>query len=210
MGRFFNFDSPVFQALNKVIDMIFLNILVVVTSIPLVTVGAAQAALYDVSGKLMRHEGTVWASYWAAFRSNFKQATIQWLFLAICGVLCAWGIFVCIASEESGRILILAALIVQIVVLLAVYSWTFPMQSRFFNPFHRTLRNALLCSMLYLPRTLVMVVTNALPWVVLLMDPWRFITYFPMWILLWFSLSAYVHLKLLKKPFKFLENIAAT
>lgn len=210
MGRFFNYDSPVFQALGKLIDMIFLNLLVVLSSIPLVTIGAAQAALYDVTEKMMRNEGTVWASYWAAFRSNFKQATAQWLILAVLGVFCGWGLLVCVVSQAPGRALILAALVIQLVVLLSVYSWTFPMQSRFLNPFHRTLRNALLCSLLYLPRTLVMVVTNALPFVVLLLDPLRFLTFFPLWILLWFSLSAYLHWKLLKKPFAYLENLVAT
>lgn len=210
MGRFFNFDSPVFQALNKVIDMIFLNLLVVVSSLPLITVGAAQAALYDVSAKLMRNEGTIWACYWAAFRTNFRQATVQWLILLLLGGFCGYGLLLCIASGSIGDTLILAALIFQMVILLAVFSWTFPLQSRFCNPFHRTLCNALLCSAVYLPKTLIMAITNALPWAVLLVDPLRFFTFLPLWLLIWFTLTAHLHLRLLKKPFAFLESRTTT
>ncbi len=76
----FKFDSPVMNFIGKVADMIILNILCLICSIPIITFGAAYTAKYYVSMKIVRgEEGTVFKPYFKAFASNFKQATIAWI-----------------------------------------------------------------------------------------------------------------------------------
>ena len=54
MGKIFNYDSKFFAGMTKVSDTIIINILFVICSIPIVTIGASITALYSVSMKITR------------------------------------------------------------------------------------------------------------------------------------------------------------
>ena len=45
----FKYDSPLMSFLNTVFDLMFLNILCFVCCIPIITIGPALAAKYDVA-----------------------------------------------------------------------------------------------------------------------------------------------------------------
>ena len=83
-----------------------------------------------------------------------------------------------------------------------VVAWVFPLQAKFYNKVKETMRNALYCGIGYLPRTAMMVVMNMLPWVLLYYATSWFLQFGCVWIMIWFSLAAYVNCKLLEKPFE--------
>lgn len=86
--NFFVIDSPVMRFLGRVGDILLLNIVFVVTSIPVITIGTALSALYTVAMKLVRGEDpAIIKEYLKAYKRNFKPATICWLFMAVIGVL---------------------------------------------------------------------------------------------------------------------------
>lgn len=83
MGKLFNYDNIVFTIINKIVDCLFLSILWILFSIPLVTIGASSTALYYTANKVIIHSNSyVWKEFVRAFKSNFKQATIIWLLTA--------------------------------------------------------------------------------------------------------------------------------
>ena len=68
------------QIFYKATECMLLSILWVVTSLPVITIGASTTALYYAVVKVIRNnEGYVWGEFWNGFRTNFKQATIIWL-----------------------------------------------------------------------------------------------------------------------------------
>ena len=76
-------DSPLMRLISKIADLIVLNILTVICSIPIITIGAAQAANYNVAMKVVKDEDNgVIVPYFKAFKRNFVQATLAWLALA--------------------------------------------------------------------------------------------------------------------------------
>ncbi len=84
MGRFFDLDSPLMSTLSKLADLIILNILVVICSLPLFTIGASLTAMHYVVLKMVRNEeGYIIKSFFKSFKQNFKQATIIWLILLV-------------------------------------------------------------------------------------------------------------------------------
>ena len=86
MGKLFSLDNPFWRSLNTVADMLILNLLYVACCLPVITVGAATSALYAVSMKLASKDEDIYVtrSFFRAFVSNFKQATLIWLiFLGI-------------------------------------------------------------------------------------------------------------------------------
>ena len=86
MGGFFSLDSKFMQAMSRVADLIILNVIYLVTCLPVVTIGAASTALYTVCFRLgTDREGSLVKGYFRAFRDEFRQATLIWLFLLLFG-----------------------------------------------------------------------------------------------------------------------------
>lgn len=81
--NFFVIDSPLMRTLGKIGDIIGLNLLFVITSIPLFTIGTAISAMYTVTMKIVRGEDpAVIREYFRAYKRNFRPATICWAVLA--------------------------------------------------------------------------------------------------------------------------------
>ena len=76
----FNYDNKVFEFINRVVDTMFVALLWVVFSLPVITIGASTTAFYETVHKVLRqNRGYIWKTFWKTFISNFKRATIIWL-----------------------------------------------------------------------------------------------------------------------------------
>ena len=72
--KFFSTDSPLYRFLTRLWDMIKLNFLWLVFSLPVVTMGAATVAAYSVTLKMVdEREGYVGRQFIKAFKENWKQ-----------------------------------------------------------------------------------------------------------------------------------------
>ena len=77
-------DSPVMNMLSTITNLVIVNLLFVICSIPVITFGAAFSAKYYVSMKIIRGEGTgVFIPFFKAFKRNFKQATATWIVMLV-------------------------------------------------------------------------------------------------------------------------------
>jgi len=77
-------DSPVMDFISTIADLIILNLLFIICSIPIVTFGAAYSAKYYVAMKIIRGEGTgVFIPFFKSFKRNFKQSTIVWIIMLV-------------------------------------------------------------------------------------------------------------------------------
>ena len=86
--KIFSYDNPVFRTISRIGDIFMLSFYWFVTSLPLITIGAATTAAYDCAFKIIRARDTnVTKDFFNSFKSNFKQATIIWLILAPIGAL---------------------------------------------------------------------------------------------------------------------------
>ncbi len=197
----FNLDSPVMHTLSKMFDLVLLNILTVLCSLPVITIGAATTALYTAIDASQKEEGSLFKVYFAAFRVNFKQATVLWLMLLVLGAITGYSLLVSIVEEQVEFGMLIAAA-VGFTLWMMFTTWTFPLQAKFENTVLRTLRNAVLLSVGYLPRSLVMAVLIMLPWLLMVLAPGLFLQIMPVWMLAWFALAAWINWKLLKKPFR--------
>lgn len=202
MSKIFDPNAPLMQTLSRIADLVVLNVLCLICCIPIFTIGAAVTALYDAVGRLQRDEGGIYRAFFKALRSNFKQATIQWLLLVFCLVLLVTALWFYLNTDWYISTALLLMTFLLLIIWCAVTAWVFPLQSRFYNTVRETFQNALLCALAYFPRTLGMIVLNALPWVLLLAAPTLFFQLSIVFLLLWFALAAYWNLKLLQKPFQ--------
>lgn len=201
MRRFFDLDSPLMRTLARFTDLMVLNILTIICSLPIITMGAAITALYGAVGRLQREEGHLFSNYFSCFKENFRQATCIWLILLPIGAIIIFALLY--YSNGNVKYPLIPALIVILgfVVWAMTLSWVFPLQSRFYNTVMGTLRNALICSVAFLWRSVLMTVLNLLPFILFLSHLGFFLALGVGFVLVYFSGIAYINLKLLKKSF---------
>ena len=158
MSKLFRMDSPLMRFLTKIADLMVLNILFCVTSIPLITIGASWTALYSVTLKMVRdEEGSVSRSYFRSFRQNFRQATLLWLGVLVVLALLVLDIRVLNGMSE-GTAPGLFRVGVEILALLGimVLQYLFPSLARFEASLADTLKNACMMALAHLPKTALM------------------------------------------------------
>lgn len=196
----FNYDGPLMHFLNKLSDVVILNILFIVCCIPVFTIGASCTALYSVTLKMAKNEESyVTKTFFKAFKDNFKISTACWLILALIGVLLL--IDYRIAPQMfKGLAFVLQAVFAALgIVLSIVFLYIFPYIARFENTVKNSFKNAILIGILNLPFTLLMlVITIGVP-VISSFIGLQISGLF--WILLGFTLIAYVNSIFFRKVF---------
>lgn len=176
MSKLFDMDSPIMRFLNRMADIIILNILMIICCIPIITVGAAFTAMHYVLLKMVRdEEGYLVRGFFKSFVRNFKQATLIWLLmlLVIMVFVGDWLIFR-FSGVEFPKVLVIGVTAVGIIMLMMIM-YVFPLLARFDNTIRKTISNALLLAFANLPRTILMAVCYALPFVIAWFSAYAFI-----------------------------------
>ena len=146
--KFLSPDSGFMRGLSDAVDAIWINILMLVTSIPIITIGAALTAGHD-----------------AVRRSNFAKSTGYWLIFGTTGTLCVYSWIVLQITP-----LLIPKFALTIVWLIG-FEWVWALQARFENSFWRTLGNAFVFGVSNIGHTLALVAIDAV-YVALLVASW--------------------------------------
>ena len=201
MGGFFSLDSKFMRTMSMIADLIILNVIYLVTCLPVVTIGAASTAMYTVCFRLgTAREGSLVKGYFRAFRDEFRQATLVWLFLLLFGAASCVNIFIFLSMDGWMHYLFFPFVLFLLVVLMMT-GYAFPLLSQFRNDTKSVIKNALIFSVAYLPRTVLIVVINVFPWALLLTNLYLFLQVGFMWVIIYFAAAAYINARLLKKVF---------
>lgn len=191
MSRFFNMDNGFFQVLSRIADLMILNIIFLITCIPIVTIGAAWTALYYVTLKMIRNEESyIVRSYFKSFKENFKQSTIMWLIALVLLVLLFFDYRIVNVMDGTIRQAMLIGLTVVALFLAMILTYLFPLQSKFYNTIKNTTKNALLMSILHLPQTVIMLVITVAAVLITFFNNWTISYGLLFWILLGFATIA--------------------
>lgn len=84
MGKLLNIDSSVMRIMALLADLIILNTLFILTSLPLITIGASLCTLQTSLQKILhQNRGSVIKNYFKSFSLNFRQATIFFIILSL-------------------------------------------------------------------------------------------------------------------------------
>lgn len=194
MGNIFNPDSKFTHFTNKFSDLITLNLWFVLTSLPLITIGASATAMHYVLLRIYRDEleYSITRNYFRAFRENFRQATVIWIvYVVFAAVLFADLFFI----TNPGFLKILVT-IVSILLILSL-SWIFVLQSRYANPVHATIRNAVVFTILHPIDTVLMCALMLLPILLLISKP----STIPIVVICGFSLAGIIRAMIYGKGF---------
>lgn len=160
----FKLDSPLMNFLGKVCDIMILNVLVIVFSIPIFTAGAAITAAYSVAYKMVKNEESyIIKGFWKAFKENFKQSTAIWLIFLAVFIILFFDYRIMFFSEMELNELVKYGVIAVTVILAMGFSFVFPLQARFSNTVKNTIKNSFLMALSHLPSAVLFVVSYAVP-----------------------------------------------
>lgn len=165
MGGIFNIDGPLMRTLTKVADLMILNVLAMICSIPIFTMGASLTALHYMSLKIVRgEEGYIIRGFFKSFKENFKQATLIWLMVfAFLFVLVA---DILAMTKLGVEVHVVLKVLIGIVAAIGIFTslYVFAVQAKFENTIRQTIKNAFLMSLMQFPKTLLMVILYVLPY----------------------------------------------
>lgn len=127
----FNINGKFYSMMLKISDIVILNCLFIIMSIPLITIGANLTALYYVGFKIVQDEEyNVFKSYWKSFRENFKQATLLSIIMLVIGFSLSFYIkYFGVLNNTLSLMGILFLILVCIYLVNLIY--IFPLLSRF-------------------------------------------------------------------------------
>lgn len=198
-----NEDNPVHIFLNKIGDIVIGNLLFILCSIPIITIGPSLTALYHCMLRTVKgnNNGTV-KTFFRAFKENFRQSTAVWLALLAALALLIWNIrFLLQTDSEAGKLLFyLSGAVLAFVVI--VFLYIFPVIAAFSNTLKNLLRNAFLFAFMHFPSTLVITVLSLLPMYMTYRDAELLPLYAFCWFFFGFGLTAYLNSLLFYRIFK--------
>lgn len=165
MRSLFDADGFLMKVLSKIADTVWLNILFLVCSIPIFTIGASITALYYVTFKTIKdEEGYITKDFFRSFKENFKQSTVVWLILLVLYAILGLELTTLLKMNTSMADVGMIIAMIPGLLILFVGLYVFPLLSRFENTTKVTIKNALLLSIANIPKTLfALIITIAIP-----------------------------------------------
>ena len=162
--KFLNPDNALMITMTQITDCIFLSMFWLLGCLPVVTVGASFAALYDATYRGFRQgEKHCWGRFWQVYRENWKAGILPTaVFLAVLTLVTKALVALWNAAVAGGvSWMLFSGLAFVGVLVLGMVSVLFPMLSRFENPFLGLLKNTVFLAMANLPRTIALGILNA-------------------------------------------------
>lgn len=163
MNSLLNPDNPVMQFITKIVNAVYLNILWVLCSLPIFTIGASSTALYYVTLKMAKNEeGNITKAFFHSFKKNFKQGTIIWIILLFFGIILGIDGYVLyhMRFENVFWTICTAIFFVVVVAYAIILMYIFPLLSRFNNTTFAMFKNSIMIGMRFLLCTALIAVIH--------------------------------------------------
>lgn len=135
--------NPVLDFINTLCNFVALNLLFLITCLPVFTIGAALSSLYYVTLREARGEyGYLIRPYLREFVRNLKKGTAAFAVLAAAGAALVFCLAFWFSLGTALSACVTGLLAVALLVWLMTVTYTFPLIGRFENTVRQTLKNA--------------------------------------------------------------------
>ncbi|MGT2911696.1 DUF624 domain-containing protein [Streptococcus cameli] len=154
----FGVDNAIVRTCERILDLVVLNLLFLLSCLPIVTIGVAKMTLYKVLFVLhTKKRLPIIPSYIATFKMQWKQGLqLGLLELGLVG-FCALEIFLVTQFDLPGGQLVQLVAIALLILVTAVFLYVFPMASYYDMSIKEVLKTSFLLAGLHFPWTFLMV-----------------------------------------------------
>ncbi|MCQ2574317.1 MAG: YesL family protein [Treponema sp.] len=167
-----NINSSFFKFWDKFIDLFFLNLIMLVCCLPVITIGPAVTAAYAVLLKMVDdEEGYIYKSYFKYFKSNFKKGMI----LGIIFTLAAYALYIewqVVTKMDDVNFIFIVIAILSTAIVIAGGLYVFPLTARYENTVKNTIKNSYQISIYFFGRTCFILFIIALEIVLFMWNKW--------------------------------------
>ena len=198
-------DHIVFRIIGRFADLVVLNILFIISALPLVTAGASGCALYACSCRILRGEPVTAADFLRVFRERLGGAVRCMLILLPPALFLVYEALMLMQIAEAPAWL-MPCVLVPGFSLLAAAPWVFIQMNFFRCGVLQRLKNACRLCVLFLPVSVLMAAWEAFPLFILLTRTVDFFRVWPLWLFIYYSVGCLITAML---TFRGLREIAA-
>lgn len=200
--KFFAPDSAFSRFMTKVADLMILNLLFLVFSFPLFTIGASTTALYRCLLTFADGRGDrVVGMFWSAFRTNFKKATLLLLCALPAIVLTMLEARFYLTGIVEKNLINFLFFSLPILLVACVVSFIFPLQAQFENTIGHTFKNAAIMALMNFFPAVTITLVNLITPIVAVFFPEILFRFLPLWIVFGFALPAWLNVPTFRKIF---------
>lgn len=173
-------------------DLLMLNLLTLLCSLPIITIGPSLCALFSITLKIARDEpAETLREFFRAFKSNFRNGLILGLIaLFAAAVIFADGVYA-FSVEGAAKVLFCIVTGIVLAVWMTFVCYVFALQARYDNTVMAQIRNAFMLAFVSPGKTVLMWLILAAPVLLFLLLPQYVVVYIGvLWLLFGVSLPA--------------------
>lgn len=191
--------NPVLDFINTLCNFVALNLVFLITCLPVITIGTALSSLYYVTLREARGEyGYLVRTYLREFKNNFKKGTIAFAILFLIGAILLFNIAFWFGTGTMPATILTGVLIAAMIGWFLIFTYTFPLIGRFENSTKQTLKNAFGLAMSNMKATFALIIIDAFVFFLcLFLSPMKLIM-----VLFGFAFTAYCQSFVFKKVFE--------
>lgn len=201
----FSPDSKFMAACTKLVMLFKINFFWLISSLPIVTLGASTCAMLAALSAMQQDEDCGGKAFFRFFRLHFRKATVLWLLIAFLGIMLALDYRIVTGLTFPGRMAVIVVICFCILALILVSGLVFPLLVRYPASIRDTVINAVLLSIAHLPKMLLVTAMNILPMLLLIVLPQVFVFFSFLLPICGFALIALYDLKVTNRIFAALE-----
>ena len=157
----FNPNNMFFRFMSRISDLMILNFLWIICSLPIITIGASTTALYDVTLKLVNEEeGYLFKGFFKSFKENLKKATIIWIIILFVFFIIGVNLTFWIKYKSIAGNIPMSIILFILFLFLPTEIYIFPILSNFKKTIKETIKYAFILSIKYLPYSLIIILIS--------------------------------------------------
>lgn len=160
----FSVDGKLARILNRIGDLMLLNILTLITCIPVITIGASISSMFHITLLMVKNEeGKIIPSYFKAFKENLKQSTLIWILGGGLSLFLLFDIWLLGSVNFSFVKTYKIVLFVLFLFIMMLTLFVLVTQARFDNTLKNTIKNGVLFCFIHFLKSILMFVVMLLP-----------------------------------------------
>lgn len=202
----FSPDSKFMAVCAKLVQLTKINLLWLLCSLPLFTIGASSCAMLACLTAMQQEEDCGAKVFFRAFRLHFGRATALWLLAVFMGAMLALDYWIVAPLDFPGKMAVVVVICFCALALILVSGLVFPLLVRYPQSVRETVVNAVLLSVAHLPKMLLVTAMNLLPLLLLIVLPQVFFFFSFLLPICGISLIALYDLHVTNKIFATLET----
>lgn len=194
LSRIFSSDNWFFSLMSRVADLMLLNLLFLITCIPIVTIGSAISAQYYVTWRLKEYgETSIVKDYFTSFKSNLKQGIAIWLIFLSTVTFLVFDIYISIRMGGTAGNILKIIFISLIILVLMIFSYSFFILAKFINTVKKTIAYSAYTAIRHLPSSIIILLIHLVPIACFLLGSYFLVYGMFVYTLIGFSLSARIN-----------------